>query len=109
MVGRSLGPYKIVEQLGKGGMGEVWLAEDTRLGRKVAVKVLPGELADNADRRSRFEQESKAAAALNHPHIAAIHDVGVDTVEGDSHPFNRRRAGAAESGIIRAPAPQRTR
>ena len=86
MVGKSLGPYKILEQLGKGGMGEVWLAEDTRLGRKVAVKVLPGELAGDADRRSRFEQEAKAAAALNHPHIAAIHDVGVATADGESSP-----------------------
>jgi serine/threonine-protein kinase len=86
VVGKSLGPYKIIDQLGKGGMGEVWLAEDTRLDRKVAVKVLPGELAGDADRRSRFEQESKAAAALNHPHIAAIHDVGVETAEGETHP-----------------------
>ncbi|MDH3227317.1 MAG: protein kinase [Thermoleophilia bacterium] len=82
MIGRSLGPYKIVEQLGKGGMGEVWLAEDSRLDRKVAVKVLPTELAGDTDRRQRFEQEAKAAAALNHPNIAAVHDVGVETGEG---------------------------
>ncbi|NIM02095.1 MAG: protein kinase [Acidobacteria bacterium] len=86
MIGKTLGPYKILEQLGKGGMGEVWLAEDTRLDRKVAVKVLPGELASDVDRSSRFEQEAKAAAALNHPHIAAIHDVGVATAEGASSP-----------------------
>ena len=88
MVGKSLGPYRILEQLGKGGMGEVWLAEDTRLGRKVAVKVLPGELAADADRRSRFEQEAKAAAALNHPHIAAVHDVGVETADGEANPMH---------------------
>jgi serine/threonine-protein kinase len=82
MIGRTLGPYKIVEQLGKGGMGEVWLAEDARLDRKVAVKVLPTELAAVADRRQRFEQEAKAAAALNHPNIAAVHDVGIETCEG---------------------------
>ncbi len=82
MIGRTLGPYKIVEQLGKGGMGEVWLAEDSRLDRKVAVKVLPTELAAVADRRQRFEQEAKAAAALNHPNIAAVHDVGVETCDG---------------------------
>ena len=75
--GMSLGPYTILEQLGKGGMGEVWLAEDTRLDRRVAIKVLPAELAGDADRCIRFEQEAKAAAALNHPNIAAIHDVGV--------------------------------
>jgi serine/threonine protein kinase len=82
VVGKTLGPYKIVEQLGKGGMGEVWLAEDARLDRQVAVKVLPAELAGDVDRRQRFEQEAKAAAALNHPNIAAIHDVGVETGEG---------------------------
>jgi len=81
MIGTSLGPYEIVEQLGKGGMGEVWLAEDTRLGRRVAIKVLPAELAGDADRCIRFEQEAKAAAALNHPNIAAIHDVGLNTDE----------------------------
>jgi serine/threonine protein kinase len=78
----TLGPYRILSQLGKGGMGEVWLAEDTRLDRKVAVKVLPADLASDADRRQRFEQEARAAAALNHPNIAAIHDVGVETGEG---------------------------
>jgi serine/threonine-protein kinase len=79
---RQLGPYRIVKQLGKGGMGEVWLAEDTRLARKVAVKVLPPELAADVDRRQRFEQEARAAATLNHPNIAAVHDVGVETGQG---------------------------
>jgi serine/threonine protein kinase len=78
----TIGPYRILSQLGKGGMGEVWLAEDTRLDRKVAVKVLPADLASDADRRQRFEQEARAAAALNHPNIAAIHDVGVEAGEG---------------------------
>jgi serine/threonine protein kinase len=81
LIGRSLGPYEILEQLGKGGMGEVWLADDTRLGRRVAIKVLPAELARDADRCIRFEQEAKSAAALNHPNIAAIHDVGVTADE----------------------------
>ena len=81
MIGTSLGPYEILEPLGKGGMGEVWLAEDTRLGRKVALKVLPAQLAGDADRCARFEQEAKAAAALNHPNIAAIHDVGMTADE----------------------------
>ena len=78
MVGSSLGPYKILELLGSGGMGEVYLAEDTRLGRKVAVKVLPAEFASDPERLARFEQEAKAAAALNHPHIAAVFDVGYE-------------------------------
>ena len=76
--GHSLGPYQILEPLGAGGMGEVYLAEDTRLGRKVAVKVLPEEFASDPERLARFEQEARAAAALNHPHIAAVHDVGFE-------------------------------
>ncbi len=82
MIGTSLGPYKILEQLGAGGMGEVYLGEDTRLGRKVAIKVLPEEYASDPERLARFEQEARAAAALNHPHIAAVFDVGVETTEG---------------------------
>jgi len=74
--GTRLGPYEILEQLGAGGMGEVWLAEDTRLHRKVAIKVLPQEYAADPERLARFEQEARAAAALNHPNIAAVHDVG---------------------------------
>ena len=77
--GTRLGPYEILEQLGAGGMGEVYLAQDTRLGRRVAVKVLPAAFAGDADRLARFELEARAAAALNHPHIAAIHDVGAET------------------------------
>ena len=79
--GHNLGPYTILEPLGAGGMGEVYLAEDTRLGRKVAIKVLPVEFASDPERLARFEQESRAAAALNHPHIAAVYDVGS---EGDT-------------------------
>ena len=76
MIGTSLGPYKIIELLGAGGMGEAYLGEDTRLGRKVAIKVLPEEYASDPERLARFEQEARAAAALNHPHIAVVHDVG---------------------------------
>ena len=82
MVGSSLGPYKILEKIGAGGMGEVFLAEDTRLNRKVAVKVLPPHFASIPERLKRFEREARAAAALNHPHIAGIHDVGSETLDG---------------------------
>ena len=60
-------------------MGEVYLGEDTHLGRKVAIKVLPEEYAPDPERLARFEQEARAAAALNHPHIAVVHDVGSET------------------------------
>jgi Tol biopolymer transport system component len=75
VVGTLLAHYRILELLGKGGMGEVYLAEDTRLGRRVAVKVLAGELALDADRRERFEREARAVAALSHPNIVTIHSV----------------------------------
>ena len=68
-------------------MGEVYLAQDTRLGRKVAVKVLPTHFASIPERLKRFEQEARAAAALNHPHIAAIHDVGAEAVGGEEIHF----------------------
>src|SRR6266496_2104634 len=75
-VGTKLGRYEIRSQLGAGGMGEVYLAEDTRLHRKVALKVLPADLASNRDRMNRFKQEATAAAALNHPNIAHIYEIG---------------------------------
>ncbi len=74
--GRKLGPYEILGPLGAGGMGEVYRARDTRLGREVALKVMPSELASDAGRRARFEQEARAVAALNHPGIVAVHDIG---------------------------------
>src|SRR6266567_123329 len=74
--GTKLGRYEIRSKLGAGGMGEVYLAEDTRLHRKVAIKLLPSELAANKDRMRRFEQEAQAAAALNHPNIAHIYEIG---------------------------------
>src|SRR6266536_2994613 len=72
----KLGHYEIQSKLGAGGMGEVYLAEDSRLHRKVALKVLPSDLASNRDRMRRFEQEATAAAALNHPNIAHIYEIG---------------------------------
>jgi len=71
-----IGPYRIVSQIGEGGMGEVYLAEDSRLQRKVALKILPSEMAANLDRMRRFKQEATAAAALNHPNIAHIYEIG---------------------------------
>jgi len=75
MIGKVVNHYKIVSRLGKGGMGEVYAAEDTKLGRKVALKVLPAEMASNPERRARFEREAKAVASLNHPNIVTIHSV----------------------------------
>ena len=74
--GRRLGPYEIQSRAGAGGMGEVYKARDTRLDRVVAIKVLPGHLASNAELRERFEREAKAISSLNHPHICALYDVG---------------------------------
>ena len=74
--GTRLGPYKIVAPLGAGGMGEVWRAHDTRLGRDVAIKVLPADVEADPDRLARFEREARALAALSHPNILGIFDVG---------------------------------
>src|SRR5260221_4745536 len=74
--GTKLGPYEIVAPLGAGGMGEVYKARDQRLGRDVAIKVLPPAFSRDAERLRRFEQEARAAAALNHPNILAVYDIG---------------------------------
>ncbi len=74
--GSTLAHYRIVSKIGAGGMGEVYLAQDTKLDRKVALKILPADLAGNQDRMRRFVQEAKAAAALNHPNIAHIYEIG---------------------------------
>src|SRR5579871_12765 len=74
--GTRLGPYEIVAPLGAGGMGEVYRARDTRLGRDVALKILPADVANDLSRRQRFELEARAVAALNHPNIVAVYDVG---------------------------------
>src|SRR6266849_1477905 len=74
--GIRLGRYEIRSKIGAGGMGEVYLAEDAQLRRRVALKILPGDLASNQDRMRRFIQEAQAAAALNHPHIAHVYEIG---------------------------------
>src|SRR6267143_6123835 len=74
--GTSISHYRIVEKIGAGGMGEVYRAHDPRLGRDVAIKVLPAAFSADPDRLRRFEQEAHAAAALNHPNILAIYDIG---------------------------------
>jgi serine/threonine protein kinase/Tfp pilus assembly protein PilF len=76
VAGQTVGPYKIAGVLATGGMGEVYLADDARLGRKIALKLLPTQFIVNADRVRRFGQEARAASALNHPNIVTIHDIG---------------------------------
>ena len=80
--GTKLGPYEIVAPLGAGGMGEVYRARDTRLGRDVAIKVLPEHLADRPDLRERFDREARAIASLNHSHICTLHDIGRQDATG---------------------------
>ncbi len=74
--GRQLGPYEIVSAIGAGGMGEVYKARDTRLDRTVAIKVLQEHVAADADVKQRFEHEARTVAALSHPHICTLYDVG---------------------------------
>jgi serine/threonine protein kinase len=81
MIGKIISHYRIVEKLGSGGMGEVYLAEDTKLDRKVALKILPLEMASNRDRAQRFLREAKAISALSHPNVCVIHEAG-ETEDG---------------------------
>jgi serine/threonine protein kinase len=103
-VATRIGPYEIVAPVGEGGMGEVYRARDPKLGRDVAIKVLPASLSENADRLNRFEQEAQAAGALNHPNILVIHHIGLhngapyivsELLEGETL---RERMGAHASG-----------
>ena len=86
---QTIAHYRVVAKLGEGGMGEVWRATDTRLGRDVALKILPASLARDPERMARFEREAKVLASLNHPHIAQIYGIEeralvMELVEGET-------------------------
>ena len=117
--GTIFGPYEILAPLGAGGMGEVYRARDTRLARDVALKILPPEFARDPSRRQRFAQEARAVAALNHPNIVAVYDVGAQgdiayivTELVDGEPLRAAGSGCARRSIspCRSPAawPRRT-
>jgi hypothetical protein len=104
--GTKLGPYEIQSQIGAGGMGEVYRARDSRLGREVAIKILPESFATDAERLRRFEQESQAVAALNHPNILAIYDVG--TRDGSPYLVSELLEGESLRALLeKGPIPQR--
>src|SRR2546426_11105617 len=87
MIAERISHYRIISPLGAGGMGEVYLAEDSKLDRKVALKLLPTEFTQDADRVRRFIQEAKAASALNHPNIITIYEIGEANAEAGSTHF----------------------
>src|SRR5439155_271016 len=87
--GSRLGPYEIVAPLGAGGMGEVYRAKDTRLGRTVAIKIVSSALGDSAETRQRFEREARAVSSLSHPHICPLFDVGEAAPTSDGRELDR--------------------
>ena len=112
--GTRLGPYEITRPIGSGGMGDVYRARDTRLGRDVAVKVLPAAMAGDPDRQARFEREARVVASLSHPHICAIFDVGrqqdsagrpieflvMELLEGETLAARLARGGGRSASIV---------
>ena len=82
--GDRLGRYEVLGSIGAGGMGEVWRARDPALDREVAIKVLPAEVPDSADRRKRFEREARATAGLDHPNLLTVHGVEVVADQGST-------------------------
>src|SRR5689334_1708436 len=108
--GVRLGPYEILAPLGAGGMGEVYRARDTRLGRDVAIKVLPPHFAASAEVRARFEREARTVSSLNHPHICTLFDVGregdtdylvMELVEGESLAQRLARGALPTADVLR--------
>ena len=108
--GARFGPYEVVAPLGAGGMGEVYRARDTRLGRDVALKVLPAHLCESAEARARFEREARVVSALDHPHICVLHDLGredgtdylvMELVEGESLAQRLTRGPLAVGEVMR--------
>jgi serine/threonine protein kinase len=108
--GTRLGPYEVTDLLGAGGMGEVYRARDTRLGREVAIKVLPEQVAHDATALARFDREARAVAALSHPHIEALHDIGehegmhylvMELLEGETLAARLRRGAVPEKDALR--------
>src|SRR5512138_53980 len=108
-VGETIGPYEILSELGSGAMGIVYLAQDIRLGRKIALKLLPSQFTNDKDRLRRFQQEARAASALNHPNILTIHEVGdldsthyiaTEFVEGESLRDRLRRASLSVTEVL---------
>jgi eukaryotic-like serine/threonine-protein kinase len=104
MIGETLSHYRIISKIGAGGMGEVYLAQDTKLDRKVAIKFLHEEFSKDADKLSRFVQEAKAASALNHPNILTVYEIGevdgknyiaTELIEGET--LSRRLRGESMS------------
>ena len=113
VAGTRLGPYEIQSAIGAGGMGEVYKARDTRLDRTVAIKVLPPDSAADLERRARFEREAKTIAALSHPHICPLFDVGDHrgaSIPRDGAPSGRyaRRAARERAAAARAGAADRS-
>lgn len=105
---KRINHYRVLEKLGAGGMGEVFLAEDTRLGRKVALKVLPAAFSQDKERLARFQQEARAASALNHPNILTVYEIGVgesghyiatEFIQGETL-RNRLSSGKLELGLV---------
>src|SRR5215470_2678732 len=108
--GTKLGAYEIVSPLGAGGMGEVYRARDTRLGRDVAIKILPREMSADAARKQRFEREAKAISGLNHPNICTLYDVGsedgvdflvMECLEGESLAVRLERSPFTVEQVLR--------
>src|SRR5262249_47367244 len=108
--GARLGPYEILSPLGAGGMGEVYRARDTRLGRDVAVKVLSQHLSANSEVRARFEREARTVSSLNHPYICTLHDIGregstdylvMELVEGETLATRIARGALPPADVLR--------